>query len=233
VETDGAARALTQSDRAGLDAGSFVAPELIHFPSFDGLSIPAFYYLPQTPQPAGGYPCILYVHGGPTSQLRPDFDVRFQYFLSRGYAILGTNVRGSTGYGRAYAALDEIEKRPDSVADLKHAVLWLHERAEIDGSRVAVYGRSYGGFMVLAALTTYPELFAAGIDVVGSPIGSAFWSAPAPGGGRTGKGSTAAWPSIGRCWKPFRPSTGPTVSQCPCWSSPGTTTLACHFSSRN
>ncbi len=167
VGTDGIARALTQSDRAGLDAGSFVAPELIHFSSFDGLSIPAFYYLPQTPRPAGGYPCILYVHGGPTSQLRPDFDVRFQYFLSRGYAILGTNVRGSTGYGRAYAALDEIEKRPDSVADLKHAVLWLQGRAEIDSGRVAVYGRSYGGYMVLAALTAYPELFAAGIDVVG------------------------------------------------------------------
>jgi dipeptidyl aminopeptidase/acylaminoacyl peptidase len=167
VGTDGASRALTQSDRAGLDAGSFVAPELIHFASFDGLSIPALYYLPQTPQPAGGYPCILYVHGGPTSQLRPDFDVRFQYFLSRGYAILGTNVRGSSGYGRGYAALDEIEKRPDSVADLKHAVLWLHEQAEIDSSRVAVYGRSYGGYMVLAALTAYPELFAAGIDVVG------------------------------------------------------------------
>jgi dipeptidyl aminopeptidase/acylaminoacyl peptidase len=167
VGTDGTARALTQSDRAGLDGGSFVAPELIHFPSFDGLSIPAFYYLPQTPQPAGGYPCILYVHGGPTSQLRPDFDVRFQYFLSRGYAILGTNVRGSAGYGRSFAALDEIEKRPDSVADLKHAVHWLHQRAEIDSSRVAVYGRSYGGYMVLAALTAYPELFAAGIDVVG------------------------------------------------------------------
>lgn len=167
VEADGTARVLTQSDRAGLDPATFVAPELIHFPTFDGREIPAFYYLPQTPQPAGGYPCILYVHGGPTSQLRPDFDVRFQYFLSRGYAILGTNVRGSTGYGRAYAALDEIEKRPDSVADLQHAVFWLRERAEIDSNRVAIYGRSYGGYMVLAALTSYPELFAAGIDVVG------------------------------------------------------------------
>lgn len=167
VDGQGRARQLTQSDRAGLDPATFVEPELIGFTTFDDLTIPAFYYTPQTPQPEGGYPCILYVHGGPTSQLRPDFDVRFQYFLSRGYAILGTNVRGSTGYGRAYAALDEIEKRPDSVADLQHAVFWLRERAEIDSSRIAVYGRSYGGYMVLAALTTYPELFAAGIDVVG------------------------------------------------------------------
>lgn len=158
---------LTQSDTAGIAPSSFVLPELVHFESFDGRQIPAFYYLPQTPQPESGYPCILYVHGGPTSQLRPDFDVRFQYFLSRGYAILGTNVRGSTGYGRAYAELDELEKRPDSVADLKYAVHWLQGRAEINGDRVAIYGRSYGGYMVLAALTTFPELFAAGINVVG------------------------------------------------------------------
>jgi dipeptidyl aminopeptidase/acylaminoacyl peptidase len=160
-------RSLTQSDQAGLDPASFVAPQLIHYSTFDGRSIPAFYYVPRTAQPEGGYPCILYVHGGPTSQLRPDFDVRFQYFLSQGYAILGPNVRGSSGYGRTYAALDDVEKRMDSVADLKHAVLWLQQRPEINPERIAIYGRSYGGFMVLAALTEYPELFAAGIDVVG------------------------------------------------------------------
>jgi dipeptidyl aminopeptidase/acylaminoacyl peptidase len=165
--TDGSLRPLTHSDLAGIPQRSFVLPQLIHYPSFDELQIPAFYYLPQTPPPADGYPCILYVHGGPTSQLRPDFDVRFQYFLSRGYAILGTNVRGSSGYGRVYAALDEWEKRPDSVADLKWAVEWLRGRAEINAERVAIYGRSYGGYMVLAAMTEYPDLFAAGIDVVG------------------------------------------------------------------
>jgi dipeptidyl aminopeptidase/acylaminoacyl peptidase len=165
--TDGALRQLTYSDLTGIPRSSFVLPELIHYPSFDDLEIPAFYYLPQTPQPAQGYPCILYVHGGPTSQLRPDFDVRFQYFLSRGYAILGTNVRGSTGYGRAYAALDELEKRPDSVADLKYAVKWVQEQSEIDAGRIGIYGRSYGGYMVLAAMTEYPGLFAVGINVVG------------------------------------------------------------------
>ncbi len=167
VSGDGQVARLTDSDRAGIPRSSFVTPELVRYQSFDGLSIPAFYYRPQTSPPAGGYPCILYVHGGPTSQIRPDFDVRFQYFLSQGYAILAPNVRGSTGYGRAYAALDEVEKRMDSVADLKHAVLWLQQRPEIDPKRIAIYGRSYGGYMVLAALTEYPELFAAGIDVVG------------------------------------------------------------------
>ena len=180
---DGFCRQLTFSNRAGIDPKSFVAPELIHFTSHDGRTIPAFYYLPPAearnrrvqgaqPEPTpgrqdAGIPCILYVHGGPASQQRPDFDVRFQYFLQRGYALLVPNVRGSTGYGRTYMMLDDLEKRMDSVADLRDAVLWLHTRPEIDATRVAIYGRSYGGYMVLAALTEYPELFAAGIDVVG------------------------------------------------------------------
>ncbi len=158
---------LTHTDRAGIDPAGFVAPELIRFTTFDGRSLPAFYFRPHTPPPALGYPCILYVHGGPASQQRPDFDVRFQYFLSQGYALLVPNVRGSTGYGREYMLLDEVERRMDSVADLKAAVEWLHGRQEIASDRIAIYGRSYGGFMVLAALTEYPELFAAGIDVVG------------------------------------------------------------------
>ncbi|MCB0044877.1 MAG: S9 family peptidase [Caldilineaceae bacterium] len=161
------ARPVTASNRAGIGSDTFVVPDLIHFPTHDGRRIPAFYYTPQSAPPAGGYPCILYVHGGPAGQQRPDFDVRFQYFLQRGYALLVTNVRGSTGYGRAYMMLDDVEKRMESVADLQHAVFWLHARQEINNARIAVYGRSYGGFMVLAALTEYPELFSAGIDVVG------------------------------------------------------------------
>jgi dipeptidyl aminopeptidase/acylaminoacyl peptidase len=160
-------RRITLSDRAGIPRSTFVEPELVHFNSFDNLKIPALYYLPQQQTPEGGYPCILYVHGGPTHQAFPDFDVRFQYFLSQGYAILAPNVRGSSGYGRQYAALDEVEKRMDSVADLKAVVEWLHDRPEVNSDRIAIYGRSYGGYMVLAALTEYPQLFAAGLDVVG------------------------------------------------------------------
>ncbi|MBX3012284.1 MAG: S9 family peptidase [Caldilineaceae bacterium] len=160
-------RQLTYSNNAGVAPTTFVAPTLIHYPTFDDRSIPAFYFRPLQPAPSGGYPCILYVHGGPASQLRPDFDVRFQYFLGQGYAILATNVRGSSGYGRDYMQLDEVELRMDSVTDLKHAVAWLHQQPEINAQRIGIFGRSYGGFMVLAALTEYPDLFAAGVNVVG------------------------------------------------------------------
>jgi dipeptidyl aminopeptidase/acylaminoacyl peptidase len=164
---DGSCRQLTFSNRAGVDITTFVAPEVVHFPAFDDREISALYFRPNQPAPAGGYPCILYVHGGPASQIRPDFNVSFQYFLQQGYAILAPNVRGSTGYGRTYSMLDEVELRMDSVTDLKSAVDWLHQRPEIANQRIAIYGRSYGGFMVLAAMTEYPELFAAGIEVVG------------------------------------------------------------------
>ena len=166
---DGTCRQLTFSNRAGVDAAGLVAPELVCYPTFDGRQIPAFYFRPHPaqPPPEQGYPCILYVHGGPASQLRPTFFPSFQYFLEQGYAILAPNVRGSAGYGREYRALDDVELRLDSVRDLEAAVRWLHARPEINGSRIAIYGRSYGGFMVLAAMTEYPGLFAAGVDVVG------------------------------------------------------------------
>ncbi len=83
--------------------------------------------------------------------------MRFQYFLSQGYALLVPNVPGSTGYGREYMMLDDVERRMDSVADLKAVVEWLHGRPESAADRIAIYGRSYGGFMVLAALTEYPD----------------------------------------------------------------------------
>ena len=157
----------TFSNRAGIDAETFVAPSIVNFLTFDGREIPAYLYIPHSPPPPDGYPCILYVHGGPAGQQRPDFDVRFQYFLSQGYALMVPNVRGSTGYGREYMMSDDLELRMDSVTDLKYAVEWLQQHTDINRSAIAIYGRSYGGYMVLAALTEYPELFAAGIDVVG------------------------------------------------------------------
>jgi len=158
-------RQVTRSSLAGIPRDSLAEPELIHYPTFDGRSIPAFFYRP--PGGESPLPVILYVHGGPTSQARPDFDPRFQFFLSRGYAILAPNVRGSSGYGKACMALDDVRLRMDSVADLKYAVEWLRASGVVDPARIAIYGRSYGGFMVLAAVTTYPELWAAAVDVVG------------------------------------------------------------------
>jgi dipeptidyl aminopeptidase/acylaminoacyl peptidase len=159
-------RRLTEASRAGIPFEQFVEPELIHYKSFDGRTIPAWFYRPAA---QGGRlpPVIVYPHGGPESQTRPNFSALFQYFVQRGYAILAPNVRGSSGHGTAFMNLDNTTKRMDSVADLAHAAYWLRDQKQGDPKRVAVYGGSYGGFMVLAAVTHYPDLWAAGIDVVG------------------------------------------------------------------
>ncbi|WP_135851567.1 S9 family peptidase [Halorussus salinus] len=156
----------TDAATAGLPKESFVEPRLVHYETFDGREIPAFFSVPEEATP-GETPVIVDIHGGPESQRRPTFHSVKQYFLNRGYAYLEPNVRGSTGYGKAYTHLDDVRKRMDSVKDVAAAVEWLHDQPEIDPDKVVAFGGSYGGFMVLAALTEYPDLWAAGVDVVG------------------------------------------------------------------
>jgi dipeptidyl aminopeptidase/acylaminoacyl peptidase len=156
---------VTRSSHGGIPRESFRAPELIHYPTFDERSIPAWLYKPAAA--AARLPVVVIVHGGPESQFVPYFHFLVQYLLHQGYAVLAPNVRGSTGYGKTYSQLDNVRKRMDSVADLAHAAHWLRQQPELDPERIAVYGGSYGGFMVLAALTTYPDLWAAGVDLVG------------------------------------------------------------------
>lgn len=165
VELEGRVRRLSQSGRAGLPASVLVEPELIRYPTFDGRLIPAYYYRPAGQ--SGPLPVVISVHGGPEAQFRPGFSAVIAYLVHRGYAVLAPNVRGSTGYGREYTHLDDLEKRLDAVADLAASVEWLVAEGQADRRRIAVMGGSYGGFMVLAALTRYPDLWAAGVDLVG------------------------------------------------------------------
>lgn len=159
---------VTKSDRAGIAQGSFVAPELIKYKTFDGREVPAWYYKPRR---GVAYllrlRVIVNVHGGPESQDRPGFNSITQYYLSRGYAVLAPNVRGSTGYGKTYTHLDDVKNRENSVKDLAYAVEWLKTKGGADPKRIAVTGGSYGGYMTLAAITLYPELWAAAVDTVG------------------------------------------------------------------
>jgi dipeptidyl aminopeptidase/acylaminoacyl peptidase len=145
-----------------------VEPTLHRFESFDGESVPVFLF---TPPGEGPFPVFVMVHGGPEAQWVPEWHVNYvplaQYLVSRGYAVAVPNVRGSSGYGKRYEHLDDIRLRLDSVRDLASLHEWLGRRPEIDASRAVVYGRSYGGYMVLAALAFQPELWAAGIESVG------------------------------------------------------------------
>ncbi|HVP76090.1 MAG TPA: S9 family peptidase [Gaiellaceae bacterium] len=160
-------RRLTTSPR-DVDPATLVEPELHRFTSFDGEEVPVFLF---TPPGAGPFPVVVTVHSGPEAQWRPSFGPSFapltQHLLSRGYAVAAPNVRGSTGYGKRYEHLDDGRLRLDSVRDLAALHDWLGARPEVDASRAVLYGRSYGGYMVLAALAFQPEQWAAGIEMVG------------------------------------------------------------------
>lgn len=163
----------TQSEVGGLDTSRFVAPKLVRYPTFDSVdgrprTIPAFYYQPSKPAPAGGYPVVISIHGGPESQARPGFNASTQFLLDElGVAVLVPNVRGSSGYGRTWLTLDNADKREDSVKDIGALLDWIAQQPELDASRVGVTGGSYGGYMVLASLMHYSDRIRAGIDIVG------------------------------------------------------------------
>jgi dipeptidyl aminopeptidase/acylaminoacyl peptidase len=155
----------TESEIGGLDAKKFVEPKLIDFASFDGKKIPAFYF---EPRGEGPFPLVIDVHGGPEGQARPWFSALTQMLVGElGVAVVVPNVRGSDGYGKSYLALDNGYGRMDSVKDIGGLIDWAAKQPKLDSKRFAVYGGSYGGFMVLASLIEYGEKLRAGVDIVG------------------------------------------------------------------
>ncbi len=156
---------VTTSSTCGIPASSFVEPQLVKTRSFDELEVPSYLYLPKTAAPP--FPLIVLLHGGPESQFRPGFSPLIQFFLKLGFGVFATNFRGSTGYGRRYTHLDDVKGRMDTVKDVEFALRNVLERYPVDKRKVAAWGGSYGGFMVLACLYTNPGMWAAGVDIVG------------------------------------------------------------------
>jgi dipeptidyl aminopeptidase/acylaminoacyl peptidase len=163
----GQARQVTFSSLAGIDPKTFVEPALIRYKTFDGREIPAILYLPKNAPRDHSLPVILSIHGGPEIQEQPYFWAPYQYFVSRGYAVLTPNIRGSSGYGKSYLALDNGRKRWDALKDIAAAVDWIGAHPSLDKKQVVIFGPSYGGFATLAMLAHYPDLFVAGIDFYG------------------------------------------------------------------
>ncbi len=157
----------TRSSTAGVPRESLIQPDLVSYESVDDLEIPAFYYRPLDAEDEDDLPVIVDIHGGPESQHRPTLRATTQYYLQQGFAVFAPNVRGSAGYGQAYMELDDVHNRMDSVADIRAGRDWLVEEGGADPDRIGLIGASYGGFMVLSSMVTYPDLWAAGVDIVG------------------------------------------------------------------
>lgn len=150
----------------GLDPETFVTPQSLRYPARDGVELQGLLYLPQDTN-GNTPPVVVQVHGGPTGQSRPSFRPVEQYLANNGIAVFAVNVRGSTGFGKTYARLDNQEKRLDSVRDLVDTVAFLSRDDRLNAQRIAVMGGSYGGYMVNAVLGSYPGVFDAGVSIVG------------------------------------------------------------------
>ncbi len=155
----------TAAETGGLNAGNFIEPELFTYPNKDGHDIPAFIYRPEG---RGPFPVVVSIHGGPEGQARPGFSSTYQYWASElGVAVVVPNVRGSSGYGKTYVALDNGLNRKKSVEDIGALLDWIDAQRNLDDDRVLVFGGSYGGYMVLASMIDYGERLAGGINIVG------------------------------------------------------------------
>jgi len=160
----------TRSELGPLDPSLLVAPTLVRYPSFDRIGgkareIPAWVYRPAG---SGPHPVLINIHGGPEGQAQPVFSIATQqWVVELGYAVIAPNVRGSTGYGKTYVALDNGMKREDSLRDIGALLDWIERQPDLDASRVVVIGGSYGGYMSLAAMTHFNGRLRGGIDIVG------------------------------------------------------------------
>ena len=166
----GALTRWTFSEVGGLDMTVFREPELVSYPTFDEVGgkpreIPAWVYKPEG---EGPFPVVVSIHGGPEAQSRPWFSSTYQMWLAKlGVAIVVPNVRGSAGYGKTYLGLDNGFKREDSVRDIGALLDWIATQPDLDADRVAVFGGSYGGYMVLASAVHFSDRLSAAVDIVG------------------------------------------------------------------
>jgi dipeptidyl aminopeptidase/acylaminoacyl peptidase len=162
-----AARELVPPVLAGLAQADLPQSRLVEWPTFDGRKIPGFLLTPRGAA-AGPRPTVIDVHGGPEGQARPNWNPRSVALVANGFNVLWPNVRGSSGYGKAYQALDDVRLRMDSVRDLDAAAAWLADAGIAPRDKIGVIGQSYGGFMTLAAIAFFPERqWAAAVELYG------------------------------------------------------------------
>ena len=165
ADAGGRPRRVTESPHPGVDLTTLVRPTLERFSAHDGLALSGLLYVP--PGSAGPGPCVLSFHGGPEGQERAFFNRTYQALLASGIAVFAPNVRGSTGFGKTFVHLDDREKRFDGVRDIVACVEHVVRIGVADRRRIGITGGSYGGYMTMAGITEFPDLFAGAVCVCG------------------------------------------------------------------
>ncbi len=163
----GDARQLTDALNPEIKQEHLVVSEVIRYASFDGLEIPSILYKPHGASAENPVPGLVLVHGGPGGQTRTGYRAMVQHLVNHGYAILGANNRGSSGYGKTFYHMDDKRHGEEDLQDIVYGRRYLESLDWIDGDRVGVIGGSYGGYMVAAALAFEPEVFDVGINIFG------------------------------------------------------------------
>ena len=163
----GNARQLTEALNPEIDPAHLVMSEVIRYQSFDGVEIPSILYKPHGASAENPVPALVLVHGGPGGQTRTGYRAMVQHLVNHGYAILGANNRGSSGYGKTFFHMDDRRHGEEDLQDIVYGRKYLESLDWVDGDRVGVIGGSYGGYMVAAALAFEPEAFDVGIDIFG------------------------------------------------------------------
>ena len=164
---DGNVRQLTDALNPEIDQAHLVMSEIVRYPSFDDLMIPSVLYKPHGASAENPVPGLVLVHGGPGGQTRTGYRAMVQHLVNHGYAVLGANNRGSSGYGKTFYHMDDKRHGEEDLQDIVYGRKYLESLDWIDADRIGVIGGSYGGYMVAAALAFEPEVFDVGINIFG------------------------------------------------------------------
>lgn len=161
------ARKLTETLNPEINPEFLVKAEVVRYESFDGLQIPAIYYQPKVASKENKVPAVVWVHGGPGGQSRVGYFSLIQYMVNHGYAVLAVNNRGSSGYGKEFFKKDDQKHGDVDLKDCIWAKKYLISTGVVDPNKIGIVGGSYGGYMVMAALTFAPEEFNVGVNIFG------------------------------------------------------------------
>jgi protease II len=161
------ARQLTDALNPNIASSSLVEGKVVRFASYDGLSVPGILYRPHQASADSPVPALVWVHGGPGGQSRRGYRAALQHLVNHGYAVYAINNRGSSGYGKTFFHLDDQQHGEADLGDVVASKDFLASMDWIDAERIGIYGGSYGGYMVAAALAFEPEAFRVGINVFG------------------------------------------------------------------